>query len=286
MRVVVGLSNNITDPEALKSLQEFATVRVGDGGSGIFHPKFYLFSSAGKAICWVGSANFTNGGFTKNSELVNEFVDNGTASRWFETLWNSLTSDSDERIKQYTDEWTPPTGTRNQKTVPADSLIEDPIQLLAGEVAPQTWNDYVVALQRCDAYWRKKQYHFCVLGAERSYFHTISKGLELIRRNNWIAFTDDEIDILLGRDRPDQGAWGLLGSMKGAATAVGTSARMRMVCGRSFRRQFPRWSTLAMKKSLSMRQLKRLRLSASCIALLKDLRHASSPSPGQTVAYQ
>ena len=181
MRIVVGLSGNSTNPVALRSLQEFAAVRVARGGNGIFHPKFYLFDSAGETICWVGSANFTFQGFMVNSELVNEFGDNGTARRWFESLWNSLNSDSDDEIMQYVDNWTKPPGTTGKKTASAGSITsEDPVRLL--QAALRTWNEYVVALRRCDAYWKEKEGNFSVLDLERSWLETIALGRELIRR--------------------------------------------------------------------------------------------------------
>src|SRR5437764_808986 len=70
LRIVVGLSGNITDPEALRALLEFPDLTGLRAGpqppGGIFHPKFYLFHLPQRKICWVGSANFTGQGFGVN----------------------------------------------------------------------------------------------------------------------------------------------------------------------------------------------------------------------------
>jgi HKD family nuclease len=110
VRVAVGLSGNSTSPEALRSLQEFADVRIAHSDTGIFHPKFYLFHSGREAVCWVGSANFTLGGFAVNSELVNEFADDGTAHQWFEDFWDRLNPNSTDEINQYVAAWKRPPG--------------------------------------------------------------------------------------------------------------------------------------------------------------------------------
>jgi hypothetical protein len=60
-----------------------------------------------------------------------------------------------------------------------------------------------------------------VLGAERSWLETIASGQALLAARDWRHLSAEEINILLGYRKSNQGAWGLLGSMKGAAKAVG-----------------------------------------------------------------
>jgi hypothetical protein len=74
------------------------------------------------------------------------------------------------------------------------------------------------ALRVCDAFWKCSSY-YSVLGEDWSWAETILAGRELIRRANWTGLQKEEVNVLLGRD--SKGAWGLLGSMRGAASAVG-----------------------------------------------------------------
>lgn len=222
VRVAVGLSGNGTSPQALRTLQEFAEVRVARSNTGIFHPKFYLFSSGAIGICWIGSANFTLGGFAINSELVNEFQDDGTARGWFEGLWNGLDPDPSDEIKKYVDGWKRPLGRGAGSSAPSRPETDDPLELLLA--TPQSWPEYLTALRSSDAYWRRTSSEesegFSVLDPEWSWMETIATGRDLLRRRNWSSFTDEEVNVLLGY-REGEGAWGLLGSMKGAASAVG-----------------------------------------------------------------
>lgn len=217
IRIVVGLSGNGTHPDALRSLGEIATVRIGSSGPGIFHPKFYLFRSPSKDRCWIGSANLTLPGFMLNSELVHEFSDGGLARQWFDKLWGALDPDPSARIKNYIDEWTRPPSGSGEKSGPDRSNTRAPRAI--PPFAPHSWNDYLKALRACDAYWRYFAKDFSVLGAEWSWIDTIATGGNVIRRRDWNSFTREEVNILLGY-REGQGAWGLLGSMKGAPRAV------------------------------------------------------------------
>lgn len=77
-RVVAGLSGAITQPAAIKFLAENGhVVRLGTHNVGIFHPKILVggdrFLKSGRLATtncgYVGSANFTGAGLTKNLEL-------------------------------------------------------------------------------------------------------------------------------------------------------------------------------------------------------------------------
>ena len=94
IRIVVGISGNVTHPSTLRRLAEFSELRIApDEPPRIFHPKYYCFYGE-KTICWVGSANLTNGGFGGNAELVHEFDVNSDEYRnWFEYLWETLEPD-------------------------------------------------------------------------------------------------------------------------------------------------------------------------------------------------
>ena len=110
IRIAVGLSNNFTYPTTLHRLREFAELRIASSPPhGIFHPKYYCFRSPERTICWVGSANLTNRGFSGNAELVHEFeVTSDKDLEWFERLWENLEPDPTQAIINYERSYTPP----------------------------------------------------------------------------------------------------------------------------------------------------------------------------------
>ena len=62
VRAIVGRWGNLTDPFALKTLARIGQLRGPEAGRH-FHPKVFIFRGGGKSVAWVGSANFTSGGF-------------------------------------------------------------------------------------------------------------------------------------------------------------------------------------------------------------------------------
>ena len=89
LRVLVGTHGNATDPESVRRL-----IRRFGVGSGrivehgpLFHPKLIRFElPSDGTVVWVGSANFTSGGFGENVETVLETDVGGVAKEaetWF-----------------------------------------------------------------------------------------------------------------------------------------------------------------------------------------------------------
>ena len=88
MRAIVGLQHGVTRPDALDVLREVGKLRVVVG-SRLFHPKVYLFHEThGRAVGWVGSANFTGRGFGYNEEAVLEIPATDQMVMWFEQRWD------------------------------------------------------------------------------------------------------------------------------------------------------------------------------------------------------
>ena len=131
IRIVVGISNNVTNPSTLRRLSEFAELRIApDEPSRIFHPKFYCFYCE-RIVCWVGSENLTNGGFGSNVELVHEFDVNGNECRnWFECLWETLDPDPMPAIRKYESYYTPTKPKRRPQ--PKNPSIKRNLPSLAG----------------------------------------------------------------------------------------------------------------------------------------------------------
>ena len=109
VRALAGTHGNATDPDAIQALIDAdCHVRLVNGGP-LFHPKIYLFRRCrGKTVGWIGSANFTGGGFTANLELVLEFDDEcaiAEAESWFKAQWRSLRGqDVNAALREYREE--------------------------------------------------------------------------------------------------------------------------------------------------------------------------------------
>ena len=162
VRVVVGLSGNSTEPATLRRLmaEENVVLRVALAPpGGVFHPKFYRFCRAERTVCWVGSANFTRGGFGGNSELVHEFEDGkDIGGDWFEVLWAQLEEDPEPTISDYEERYRPPKpgGWKGGRPIRQRDLpdLQD----------VETWEEFVAALRVLDDYCHGRQFGWDVLG--------------------------------------------------------------------------------------------------------------------------
>ncbi len=218
VRIVTGLTGNATVPAALRSIMDFGELRIADG-QRLFHPKFYLFRKASTSTVWVGSANFTSGGFARNAELLAEAQGDNDARRWFTQLWKALPTDPQAAVADYSERYEPPSRSpdssdaESQESAESDDLPSHPIDLLAP--MPKSWSAYMTALRTADRWWRAQGNNWSVLGPFRSYVHTISSAAEVIHRTNWDDLTLDDVDILLSTRRERYGAYALLGNVGG-----------------------------------------------------------------------
>ena len=207
IRIALGLSTDGTTPDALERLSEIAELRIASPRSGIFHPKFYSFRGRNNgAICWVGSSNLTAGGFGGNVELVCECNDDaGESQHWFEALWDDLDPDPGPAIAAYIEAYAPPVPPPRPQY-----QGDEPEVTPLGDQA--TWGDFVEGLRARDDYCHYHEFAWDVLGETHSYLHTIARGSEVARLEDWVHLGPEECEILTGNDT-DDGAWGLVGTL-------------------------------------------------------------------------
>ena len=165
VRAVVGRWGNLTDPFALRMLATIGRLHGPDAGRH-FHPKVFIFRSGGKSVAWVGSANFTSGGFGMNDEAVFETSDAESVQEWFDDLWEHTDPLDAAAIDAYAESRknNPPPPTPR----PPNSLDLDPLQLLEGVT---DWQSYVAALEQCDGWWSNR-HSWSVLGEQSSWRET------------------------------------------------------------------------------------------------------------------
>ena len=210
VRAIVGLWGNITDPQVLRTLDRVGELRIVSSDRR-FHPKIYVFRSPKKSVAWVGSANFTSGGFEANEELLFETQDTKAIETWFKRLWQRCGRLKDGAIDEYAKQRkrNPP----EQSPRPKGStrrLKDEPLVLLR-DVAD--WNGYLEALEQCDLWWMSRfDGKYSVLGEASCWEETI-RELRVVVKENWEKLANDEKKCLLGLRGVDK-KWALLGRMR------------------------------------------------------------------------
>ena len=206
VRAVVGLWGNLTDPFALRMLAKNGQLRGADAGRR-FHPKVFIFRGGGKSVAWVGSANFTSGGFAMNEEALFETSVTESVQHWFDDLWEYCDLLDDAAIDAYAESRKvnpPPPPPR-----PPNTLELDPLQMLEGV---GHWRSYVEALDQCDGWWSNR-HSWSVLGDQGSWRETVEVLHDVISHPDWgeldqndrlrlLGLTPGADLALLGRMRP------------------------------------------------------------------------------------
>ena len=221
VRAIVGLSGNITEPNALRKLASMGDqLRRVDERQRLFHPKVYIFRGTDRSVAWIGSANFTGLGFGGNEEVLFETSDTTTVECWFNQLWVQCIPLLKSDINKY-DAHRRKNPPRKPSKSWTPTMIEQPPPLrLLDEV--DDWRSYVTALERCDRWWKRwsRRHHpenpWSVLEKTHSWRSTI-KGLNGDVQRDWSELSDEVQSRLLGL-RKDH--WALLGRMRGSAKPI------------------------------------------------------------------
>ena len=211
VRAVVGLWGNLTEPTALRTLSNIGQLRLVDA-TRRFHPKVFLFQGSGRFVAWIGSANFTSGGFGMNEEALFETTDAHTVAVWFDRLWERCQPVVDRDIDEYAAFRKRNRPPRTQPPpLPAVAPALTPVQLLQ---RADHWRGYVRALEDCDRWWCT-HYDWSVLGELYSWSETIQGLHDVVVRRNWSTLDDHDRRRMLGLVQGK--GWALLGRMRSHA---------------------------------------------------------------------
>lgn len=220
VRAIVGRWGNLTDPFALKTLARIGQLRGPDAGQH-FHPKIFIFRGGGNSVAWVGSANFTPGGFGMNDEAVFETTDTESVQDWFDDLWERTDPLDAATIKAYADarENNPPA----PAVRPRQTLDLEPLQLFEGV---SDWQSYVAALEQCNDWWSNRQ-SWSVLGEQRSWRETAEVLHHVVAHPDWDEFDKYDRLRLLGLTPGED--WALFGRMRPTALSTVFGADLQAI---------------------------------------------------------
>lgn len=110
IRVIASLDMGVSDPAALRDLCSVGELRTLRRPRGLFHPKVFIFYSSKASESWIGSANMTRGGFSRNEELVARLSTEPEVVLWFDKLWEKASPLDLAAIDDYELQRPPPTG--------------------------------------------------------------------------------------------------------------------------------------------------------------------------------
>ena len=213
IQIVVGLWGNITDPQALRTLDRISELRVIENNR-LFHPKVYIFRNSEKSVAWIGSANFTSGGFGTNEELLFETHDTKDIEEWFKRIWNQCDHLNAKIIDEYAKQRKNNPPSRPHRPKISSRVFEDKPLVLLKDVT--SWKGYLNALKQCDQWWISKfDGKYSVLGETSCWEETI-RELRVVVKGDWNKLADSEKKSLLGLRGVDE-KWALLGRMRPAA---------------------------------------------------------------------
>lgn len=135
-RLVAGVDDEITHPEALRSAVDYGwEVRIGRANAGRFHPKLIVggiaFDATGSVVdprfCYVGSGNLTQPGLQVNAECAlicrNEGMIGGAGAA-FAAFWRGATPATADAIAAYAARFEERSRTRRPEVLEALGVTE------------------------------------------------------------------------------------------------------------------------------------------------------------------
>ncbi|MDE2577785.1 MAG: hypothetical protein KGL46_03175 [Hyphomicrobiales bacterium] len=211
---VVGLHFNRTSPDFIKAHLKNKRVRFLHSGSGVFHPKAFLFEYEGGAWeCIIGSANLTNGAFTENDEICLLF-NSKTAGKHLASDLKAAIDDYFERAEPFDPDELPfyrvlwdrarRRANAEKKRAAASSIGRSPLKT---KLLKLSWHQYSKRV-RDDQHHSVKDRAAVLKEARALFEETVS----------FANMPDDTRKNLAGFKGSEDVKWGCFGSMKSART--------------------------------------------------------------------
>jgi len=152
-KIIVGIHFYQTDPKFIGKFLDNENVKFIEQPDGTFHPKLYLFTNnSNEWTLIIGSANFTNAAFSKNTEasLLLTSGDNSSNNIYTNTLefieqkFNEKDCKrfNEEDLRKYEISWK--NHRHHIKSISGQYGVEsNPIPIHKSELGIMSWNDFV-----------------------------------------------------------------------------------------------------------------------------------------------
>jgi hypothetical protein len=215
-RAVIGTSFARTEPAAIVALNGRPDrLKLIIKSDGTFHPKVIMGRKGDLRRAIVGSANFTRGAFTTNTELSIEL--DGTKSdaelkhiqKFINDRWDDGEVLDDDWLIDYKALWE---RERKRKVMVPGA----PLEITSLTSLEMTWPEYVELIRKQEGRLTKN-FKIKVSAATESYFWEIGTAAKIFRQApRFSDLSPDDRTFLMGKG----GSTGLLGSMGGAGWAM------------------------------------------------------------------
>lgn len=215
-RAVIGTSFARTEPAAIVALNGRPDrLKLIIKSDGTFHPKVIVGRKGDLRRAIVGSANFTRGAFTTNTELSIELDGTKTdpelkhIQKFINDRWDDGEVLDDDWLIDYKALWE---RERKRKVMVPGA----PLEITSLTSLEMTWPQYVELIRKQEGRLTKN-FKIKVAAAKESYFWEIGTAAKMFRQApRFSDLSPDDRTFLMGKGD----STGLLGSMGGAGRAM------------------------------------------------------------------
>lgn len=210
-KAVIGTHFYQTHPDVLDEFVDFKKCRFVLQPQGVFHPKVFLFWSETTWDLLVGSANLTNGAFTKNTELLLH-VSSKDSDR-------KLRAQTEQVISEFWNQGQVVTKTEAQAYRELWKSQQSALRRVSGNYSSASKSKAPVHTEVMTMSWAK-----FLKGVKADPFHGFKERcelLDLVRRSFFSHDSFSEMDLgmrktIAGLPNDENEHWGWFGGMSGA----------------------------------------------------------------------
>ncbi len=217
-KIIVGIHFYQTHPDFIETFRENSKVKFIKQPEGTFHPKLYLFyDSNTKWELLIGSANFTNEAFSRNTEattLISSKDSNAedileTAFSLIQKSWSEANKFTKTELDNYRIAWKNHRPKINSLSGQYGSPKKTSKPMHEVPVANMTWKEFISKVKN-DTHGIKNR--LAVVTKSKELFESKKHFNQLENdERKFIAGLRNQLPVEKNVD------WGLFGSMKGAA---------------------------------------------------------------------
>lgn len=218
-KIIVGIHFYQTHPDFIETFIDKDEVKFIHQPAGTFHPKIYLFyDNHNRWELLVGSANFTNEAFTRNTEattLIKNDDNNAEkvlerAFKLIEKSWNDAKQFTKPELEKYRIAWKNHKPKLNSLSGQYGGLKKASKPIHVVPVTNMSWNEFILKV---------KNEPFQQVHGPNNRLKIVTKSRELFSKEaHFYLLDEDERKFIAGVPNKLDGNldWGLFGSMKGS----------------------------------------------------------------------